>query len=278
MILIADSGSTKTDWSLLTLDNEIRKFQTIGMNPYFIDAEGIENELGKNLLPFVNIQSIDKVFFYGSGCSSIQTKEVIREPLEAFFRYAEIEIEHDLLAAARALCGKNKGIACILGTGSNSCLYDGNNIIENVPSVGYFFGDEGGGAYLGKMLITAYLRNELPNDLKQSFEVTYSYRFDHILDAIYKQAFPNRFLASFSIFLLKNVSHPFVNQLIFDAFDKYFYYQISRYSNFKDYNLSCTGSVGYHYKDIFLKVAQKWEVKVNEMSKTPMQGLINFHY
>ena len=277
MILIADSGSTKTDWSLLAHDNEIRDFQTIGMNPYFINSEEIENELEKNLLPYVNIQLIDKVFFYGSGCSSLQKRDVLREPLEAFFRHADIEIEHDLLAAARALCGKNYGIACILGTGSNSCLYDGNDIIENVPSIGYFFGDEGSGAYLGKIFITAYLRNELPNDLKQLFELKYQYRFDYILNAIYKQAFPNRFLASFSIFLSEQISHPYIYQLIYEAFDKYFYYQISHYTNFKDYTLNCTGSVGYHYKDIFLKVADKWGVEVGNICKTPMQGLINYH-
>jgi N-acetylglucosamine kinase-like BadF-type ATPase len=277
MILIADSGSTKTDWSLITPDNEIRSFQTIGMNPYFINTEGVEKELEKNLLPYVNQQLITKVFFYGSGCSSLQKKDVIREPLEGFFRLADVEVEHDLLAAARALCGKSKGIACILGTGSNSCLYDGNDILENVPSVGYFFGDEGAGVYIGKILINAYLRDELPHDLRELFEIKYPYRFDFILDAIYKQSFPNRFLASFSIFLSENISHPYIYQLIFDAFDKFFYYQISRYSNFKNYTLSCTGSVGYHYKDVLAKVAEKWEVKVGEICKTPMQGLINYH-
>ncbi len=277
MILIADSGSTKTDWSLLTHENEIRSFQTIGMNPYFIDSAGIENELEKNLSPYVNAQLIGKVFFYGSGCSSLQKKNVLREPLEQFFRQATVEVEHDLLAAARALFGKHSGIACILGTGSNSCLYDGTDIVENVPSVGYFFGDEGGGVYIGKMLITAYLRNELPNDLKQLFEIKYPYRFDYILDAIYKQPFPNRFLASFSMFLAENISHPFIHQLIYDAFDRYFHYQISQYSNFSAHPLSCTGSVGYHYKEILLKVAEKWEVKVSEICKTPMQGLINYH-
>lgn len=277
MILIADSGSTKTDWCLITHENEIRNFQTIGMNPYFIDSEGIEDELEKNLLPYVNVQLIDKVFFYGSGCSSLQKRDVIREPLEGFFRLANVEVEHDLLAAARSLCGGNYGIACILGTGSNSCLYDGNDILENVPSVGYFFGDEGSGAYLGKMLISAYLRDELPNDIKKLFEIKYQYRFDYILNAIYKQAFPNRFLASFSMFLSEQISHPYIHQLIYDAFDKFFYYQVSHYTDYKNYHLSCTGSIGYQYKDIFLKVADKWEMKVSEICKTPMQGLINYH-
>ncbi|MFZ4398841.1 MAG: ATPase [Bacteroidales bacterium] len=277
MILIADSGSTKTDWSLITQDHEIRSFQTIGMNPYFINTLGVENELEKNLLPYVNNQLIKKVFFYGAGCSNLQKKDIIREPLENFFRVADVEVEHDLLAAARALCGKDQGIACILGTGSNSCLYDGNDIVENVASVGYFFGDEGAGVYLGKTLISAYLRDELPLDLKQLFEIKYPYRFDYILDAIYKQAFPNRFLASFSIFLSEQIEHPFIYQLIYDAFDKFFYYQVSHYTDFRKHKLNCTGSVGFYNKDILIKVAEKWEVNVGEICKTPMQGLINFH-
>ncbi len=277
MILIADSGSTKTDWSLLSHEHEVKTFQTIGMNPFFIDAEGVALELEKNISPYLNAKLIEKVYFYGAGCSTMQKKDVIREPLESFFRMAEVEVEHDLLAAARALCGKNSGIACILGTGSNSCLYDGDEIIENVPSVGYFFGDEGGGVYMGKILITAYLRDELPLDLKQLFEKKYAFRFDYILDAIYKNSFPNRFLASFSIFLSENITHPYISKLIYNAFDQFFYYQVSKYSGFKEHPLSCTGSVGYYYKDLFLKVAEKWQVQVSEICKTPMEGLIRYH-
>jgi len=277
MILIADSGSTKTEWSLIAKENDIRSFQTIGFNPYFIDSAGIEAELEKNLLPYVNQNQITKVFFYGSGCSSLQKKDIIREPLEGFFRLADVEIEHDLLAAARSLCGNKAGIACILGTGSNSCLYNGNEISENVESVGYLFGDEGSGSYIGKQFISAYLRNELPDDLKTDFEKKYPYRFFNILDAVYKQAFPNRFLASFSPFLAENIKHPFVYQLISDAFDKFFHYQISHYTNYKTQILNCTGSIGYYYKDILLETAEKWDVKVNLIEKTPMNGLIKYH-
>jgi N-acetylglucosamine kinase-like BadF-type ATPase len=277
MILIADSGSTKTEWSLIAKDNDIRNFQTIGLNPYFIDSHGIETELEKNLLPFVNEKQITQVFFYGSGCSSLQKKDIIREPLESFFRLANVEVEHDLLAAARSLCGTESGIACILGTGSNSCLYNGSEILENVESVGYMFGDEGAGVYIGKALISYYLRNELPLDLRQLFEQKYPFRFNHILDAVYKQAFPNRFLASFSIFLAENISHSFIYQIIADAFDKFFLYQISHYTNYKNQPLSCTGSVGYYYQDIFRAVAKKWNVNVKIIEKTPMNGLIKYH-
>lgn len=277
MILIADSGSTKTEWSLIAKEDDIRSFQTIGFNPYFIDSAGIEEELEKNLLPFVNQMQINKVFFYGSGCGSLQKRDIIREPLESFFRVADVEVEHDLLAAARSLCRTESGIACILGTGSNSCLYDGKEILENVESVGYLFGDEGGGAYLGKQFITSYLRNELPQDLRQLYEAKYPYRLNHILDAVYKQPFPNRFLASFSVFLSENISHSFVNQLIFDSFDKFFHHQVSHYTDYKNHTLSCTGSIGFHYQEIFRQVAQKWEVTIKTIDKTPMKGLIKYH-
>lgn len=277
MILIADSGSTKTEWNLIVNNDDVRKFQTIGFNPYFIDSKGIEEELEKNLLPFVNELQVKKVFFYGAGCSSLQKKDIVREPLEKFFRIAEVEVEHDLLAAARSLCGHEKGIACILGTGSNSCLYDGNEIIENVESVGYMFGDEGGGVFIGKQLITAYLRNELPVELRIKFEEKYPVRFNHILDAVYKQAFPNRFLASFSPFMHENKEHPYIYQIIFDAFDKFITYQVSKYTNYSKFELNCTGSIGFHYMEILEKVAEKWNIKIGTINKTPMSGLVNYH-
>lgn len=277
MILIADSGSTKTEWNLIVNNDDVRKFQTIGFNPYFIDSKGIEEELEKNILPFVNELQVKKVFFYGAGCSSLQKKDIVREPLEKFFRIAEVEVEHDLLAAARSLCGHEKGIACILGTGSNSCLYDGNEIIENVESVGYMFGDEGGGVFIGKQLITAYLRNELPVELRIKFEEKYPVRFNHILDAVYKQAFPNRFLASFSPFMFENKEHPYIYQIIFDAFDKFITYQVSKFTDYSKFDLNCTGSIGFHYREILEKVAEKWDIKIGTINKTPMSGLVNYH-
>lgn len=277
MKLIAESGSTKTDWRLINHKNEISDFQTIGLNPYFVSSEDIKEELDKNLLPYLNPTSIEKVYFYGSGCGNLQKKDIVREPLEQFFRLAKVEVEHDLLGAARALCGHEKGIACILGTGSNSCLYDGRDIIENVPSVGYFFGDEGGGAYLGKKFIGAYLKNELPDDIKNSFESQFSFRFDYILDTVYKKPFPNRFLASFSPFFLSNIHNNYIREMIFDAFDMFFHYQVSKYTDYKKEKIGFTGSIAYHFRELLLEVAKKWEVNVFKIDKKPMEGLTEFH-
>jgi len=277
MILIAESGSTKTDWRLINNKNEILDFETIGLNPYFVGIDDIKEELEKNLLPYLNPLSVEKVFFYGSGCGNLQKKDIIRDPLEQFFRIAEVEVEHDLLGAARALCGREKGIACILGTGSNSCLYDGKEIIENIPSVGYFFGDEGSGAYLGKKFIGAYLKNELPIDIKEAFEENFKYRLDFILDAVYKKKFPNKFLASFAPFFHSNINNQYINKMIFDSFDLFFHYQVSKYTDYKKHNIGFTGSIAYYFQDILQEVAQKWGVVIDKIIKRPMEGLNVFH-
>jgi len=277
MKLIAESGSTKTDWRLINNKNEISDFETIGLNPYFVSSDDIKEELEKNLLPFLNPLSVEEVFFYGSGCGNLQKKDIVRDPLEQFFRLAKVEVEHDLLGSARALCGRTKGIACILGTGSNSCLFDGEEIIENIPSVGYFFGDEGGGAFLGKKFIGAYLRDELPIDLKVEFEKHFPYRFDIILDTIYKKQFPNRFLASFAPFFLSNINVPYIRSMVFDSFDLFFHYQISKYTDFKTQKIGFTGSIAYFFSEILMEVAQKWGIVVDKIVKKPMEGLTKFH-
>ncbi len=277
MKLIAESGSTKTDWRLINNKNEISDFETIGLNPYFVSSDDIKEELEKNLLPFLNPLSVEEVFFYGSGCGKLQKKDIVRDPLEQFFRLAKVEVEHDLLGSARALCGRTKGIACILGTGSNSCLFDGEEIIENIPSVGYFFGDEGGGAFLGKKFIGAYLRDELPFDLKVEFEKHFPYRFDIILDTIYKKQFPNRFLASFAPFFLSNINVTYIRSMVFDSFDLFFHYQISKYTDFKTQKIGFTGSIAYFFSEILMEVAQKWGIVVDKIVKKPMEGLTKFH-
>lgn len=277
MKLIAESGSTKTDWRLINNKNEISDFETIGLNPYFVSSDDIKEELEKNLLPFLNPLSVEEVFFYGSGCGNLQKKDIVRDPLEQFFRLAKVEVEHDLLGSARALCGRTKGIACILGTGSNSCLFDGEEIIENIPSVGYFFGDEGGGAFLGKKFIGAYLRDELPIDLKVEFEKHFPYRFDIILDTIYKKQFPNRFLASFAPFFLSSINVPYIRSMVFDSFDLFFHYQISKYTDFKTQKIGFTGSIAYFFSEILMEVAQKWGIVVDKIVKKPMEGLTKFH-
>ena len=221
MILIADSGSTKTDWRLVVEGGEINSFETIGFNPYFITSESILTELIKSDLNEIK-ESVTEVYFYAAGCSSQKNRTAIQEPLNTFFCNSKVEVQHDMLAAARATCGKEKGIVGILGTGSNSCLYDGEKITENVRALGFILGDYGSGADIGKNFIKAFLANELADGIQDAFIEEYNLSTDDILEAIYKKAMPNRFLASFSLFVYENIEDPIIRQNVVSRFDLFF--------------------------------------------------------
>lgn len=277
MIAIADSGATKTEWVLIGKNGEISKAQTIGFNPYFIKTDGIKEELDKNLFPFVNNQLVKEVFFYGAGCSTPTNCDIVGNALEDFFFNADINVEHDLLGAARALLGKEKGIACILGTGSNSCSYNGIFITENVNSLGYVLADEGSGAYLGKQLVREFYLDELPADLKEAFDKKYNYSLENILNAVYNRPSPNRFLASFSYFLSANIRHEHVRNLIRNAFRAFFTHQVTKYKGYKDLPVRALGSVAWHYRDFLLETAKEFGITIDKILQNPMDGLIEFH-
>jgi N-acetylglucosamine kinase-like BadF-type ATPase len=277
MILIADGGSTKTDWRLISPQSEIISVQTIGFNPYLSTTAEIEQILWKELDPFLGTRKVKQVIYYGAGCSTSSKNEIVSSAIRPFFPEAEISIYHDLLGAARALCGDQPGIACILGTGSNSCLYDGNDIIENVPSLGYFFGDEGSGAYLGKMLLKAYLHDELPHDLKEAFKVRYPLSLENILDAVYNKGKPSRFLASFSEFIFEKQEHSFINKLITANFTEFFRYFVLRYTNYNEYPVNFVGSIAFLYQSLLKDVALEFGIHIGCIKRTPIDGLVEFH-
>jgi glucosamine kinase len=277
MILIADGGSTKTDWRLITQHNEVKAIQTAGFNPYLSTTAEIEEILWKELDPFITDRNVKQIFFYGAGCSTITKNEIVSDALSRLFPRAEIYIYHDLLGAARALCGENEGIACILGTGSNSCLYDGSQIVEGVPSLGYFFGDEGSGAALGKMLLTAYLHHELPSDLTAAFEKRYPFSLENILDAVYSQPKPSRFLASFSAFIFDHQEHPFIKSLVKENFSAFFRYFVMRYPRYTELTVNCAGSIAFYYKAILLEVARDMGITISKIIQTPIEGLLDYH-
>jgi glucosamine kinase len=278
MILIADGGSTKTDWRLISPQNDIVfSIQTVGFNPYLSSTDDIREILWKELDPYLGSHKISRVFYYGAGCSTSSKNEIVSKAMETFFPEAEILIYHDLLGAARALFGDKSGIACILGTGSNSCLYDGKDIINNVPSLGYLFGDEGSGAYLGKMLLTTYLHDELPSDISDSFKKKYSLSLENILDASYNKGQPSRFLAVFSEFIFENNEHPFIKSLITTNFNEFFKYFVLRYPDYTKYAVSCVGSIAYIYQALLREVAGSLNIQIDQITKTPVEGLVAFH-
>ncbi len=277
MILIADSGATKTQWVIIDENHVSDPIETSGFNPYFMESRILENILDKDLVPIIRQDKISKVFFYGAGCSTPQKCGIVEDALKEVFPIADCEIEHDLLGAARALFGRKEGIACILGTGSNSCRYDGRDIKENVPSLGYLFGDEGSGAYLGKLFLTDYLRNMLPENIRSAFDSKYGYSLENILDAVYSKPHPNRFLSSFSRFLGEFRQEEYVRELIRRNFRDFMKEQVTKYSRYKELPLGLIGSVGYHYGDIFGEVAKEEGLTVQSIIKNPMEGLVRYH-
>jgi glucosamine kinase len=277
MILIADGGSTKTDWRLIDSQNEITVIQTAGFNPYLSTTAEIEEILWKELDPFLVSRKVNQVFYYGAGCSTNSKNEIIAGAIETFCPEAEIFIYHDLLGAARSLFGDNAGIACILGTGSNSCLYSGNEVVNSLPSLGYFFGDEGSGAYLGKTLLSAYLHNELPLDIHDAFLERYPLSLENILDSVYKKGRPSRFLASFSEFILTHKEHPYINRLISGNFAEFFRYFVLPYPGYSDYEVDCVGSIAFHYQSTLRDVASSIGIQIGKIIKSPIDGLIEYH-
>jgi len=278
MILIADSGATKSDWLLIdNKGNDHLNFQLVGLNPYYLSPAEIVTILSKELTPFIEAKKVSHLFFYGAGCSSVYKCMMLEEAFEKLFKNANITIESDLLGAARALFGRQEGIACILGTGSNSCFYDGEKIAKNIVSLGYFFGDEGSGAHMGKTFIKDYLLGKIPEDLDIAFKKEYNYTRDNILDAVYNIPFPNRFLASFSKFYANNLSSKYVLELISNSFREFFINQVEHYDNYSKTPIAFTGSVAYYFEPVLKQIAAEFDVKINKIQRTPIKALAEYH-
>lgn len=275
-ILIADSGSTKTEWRLLK-EKRKKTIFTQGLSPYFLDAPGIEGVIRKELLPGLSKDPISAVYFYGTGNANPANARMIKGVLKKVFPGAELEVQHDLMGAARALCGRQKGVACILGTGSNSCAYNGKNIVKNSPGLGYVLGDEGSGAYLGKIVIQYYLYHTFDEELKIKFEAQYPSKPEIILDAVYKQPLPNRYLASFSHFLAENRGHYMVENIIEDGINDFFFRHLCKYRESWSQTIHFTGGVAYAFRDVVRELGHAYEFDIGTISQAPMDGLEAFH-
>ncbi len=280
MILIADSGSTKTDWRLIDEKKQIHQFSSQGINPYFQTIEQISEILKTELLPQLNFQTLNlelEIFFYGAGCRVDDKKAIVSAALSAHFPVARIGVHTDLLGAARSLCGSQPGIAAILGTGANTCFYDGEKIVENRTSAGFILGDEGSGAHIGKTFVQAYLNDELPAALAERFYERFKMSKDDIIDSVYRKPMPNRFLASFSKFIYQNLKEQYIIDLVAGCFEQFFDKHICKYQQHKDVKLSCTGSVAFYYSNILRAVAGKKNVNIDTILETPIAGLTLFH-
>lgn len=275
-ILIADSGATKCEWKLIDQGKKKTIF-TQGISPYFLNKEQITALLQKELLPKLKNASILDVHFYGTGLSNQENANIIKKVLKSIFPKAKIEVQTDLLAAARALCGKQKGIACILGTGSNSCYYDGKKIVKNSPGLGYVLGDEGSGAYLGKKVIQYYLYKTFDEDLMSRFEKRFEVTPIDILEQVYKKPLANRYLASYAIFLAENRGHYMIENIIEDGLNDFFFTHLYKYRESWTLPIHFIGSIAFGFKDVLQDLCDTYELELGQVMKAPMQGLLAYH-
>lgn len=276
MILIADSGGSKIDWRILRDDGKIDQANGPGFNPYYQPPEDLEKSITSNLLPVIS-EPVTKIFFYGAGVSSPANQEIVRAVLLKFFNDSQIEINLDLLGAARSLCGEEEGIACILGTGSNSCYYDGNSIQKNVASLGWILGDEGSGAHMGKRLIMDYIRKEMPVKLAEQFKIRFPFSREELLSKVYQQERPAAFLGTFSKFIFQHVKEPYCYQLVYSGFEEFYQKNVIKYENYKNLKVHFTGSVAFYFSDLLRQVANDIGITVKNIAETPIAGLALFH-
>ncbi len=277
MLLIADSGSTKTDWRLFDKNHHIHDIVTMGMNPYFVTSHDILQAMKKDLHPYFDKDQIKEVYFYGSGCTHKDKILEVESALSEFFSKAVINIESDLLGTARAVCGDSPGIAGILGTGSNSCLYDGQKIISQLFSLGYVLGDEGSGAVLGKKILKSAFSGNMPAHLQEDFRKSYPESADSMLSKIYSKPFPNRFLASFAPFAILRMEDEWMKRLLRDHLNEFFMHMVAIYPEYQKYSLSLSGSVAWHLRLLIEEICSDIQMQPGKIIQRPVEELTAYH-
>lgn len=278
MVLIADSGSTKTHWCVVENGQPLRQIYTKGINPFFQTEEEISEEIATVLLPQLKADELDAVYFYGAGCGFSDKINMVHRAITRHLRVkGPVEVNTDMLAAARGLCGHTPGIACIMGTGSNSCYYDGKEIVSNVSPLGFILGDEGSGAVLGKLLVGDILKNQMPPELKEKFLGQFGLTPADIIDRVYRKPFPNRFLASLSPFLAQNLHEPCIRVLVLNSFKAFLRRNVMQYENYRDTPVHFIGSVAFHYKEVLEEAARETGIRLGTVLQSPMEGLIQYH-
>ncbi len=277
MKLIADSGATKTTWTLVGGPRR-KTLQTQGISPYFFTPDQISALLQKDLLPKLKGAAVRAIHFYGTGCATPENSALVQKGLkEAFPQVRTITVQSDLMAAARALCGRKKGIACILGTGSNSCVYDGRNIVRNNPAPGFILGDEGSGAYLGKKVVQYFIYNTFDEDLAHKFRLRFATTYREILQHVYKEPWPNRYLASFAPFLSENRGHYMIENILEDGLSDFFFTHLYKYPETWKYPIHFVGSIAWHFRDVLKELCGSFELQLGEVMQSPMPGLLRYH-
>ncbi|HVS95414.1 MAG TPA: BadF/BadG/BcrA/BcrD ATPase family protein [Puia sp.] len=276
-ILIADSGATKCEWCLLHGGGKKKKVETQGISPYFLDVAGIGQVLDRELLPSLKTSDVDQVFYYGTGCNNPENRKIVKKAIGGVFPDAAVHVTHDLMGAALALCGSSKGVCCILGTGSNSCYFDGRKIVKNSPGLGFILGDEGSGAYLGKKVLQYYLYNTFDEELRYKFDARYATNTREILESVYKRPLPNRYLASFALFLVENRGHYMIENIIEDGLNDFFFNHLCKYRESWKLPIHFVGGVAYGFRDVIGDLCRTYEFELGQVLRQPMEGLIEYH-
>jgi len=274
MILIADSGTTKTEWIIITDHGNTDNVITPGINPFYQETENISAILQQK---FPARQKFDAIFFYGTGCINAEKKDTVKTALLQVFDTDNITIESDLLAAAHALCQDKPGIACILGTGSNSCYYNGSEIVANVSPLGFILGDEGSGAVLGKKLIGDILKKQLHPDIIHDFFTTYPVTVAEILENVYKKPFPSRYLAGYTKFLSKNIEYPEIQNIVLTGFREFVTRNLMQYPGIGQTPIHFTGSIAFHFREQLKIVLEEMNLTLGNIERAPMTGLVKYH-
>lgn len=277
MILIADSGASKGDWCVVDALDVVSRFKTPGLHILTKTTDEIKDFLLAEVMPRVpEVASVKKIYFYGAGCLDSMCAKVAKA-FENVFPHSRVEVNSDLLGAARSLCGSQPGIACILGTGSNTCFYDGNHIALQVPSLGYILGDEGSGAVLGRLLISDVFKRQLPERLCKDFLSEYQLDVNTVIDKVYREPGANRFLASVTPFLLKHIEEPAIHRLVLNNFKQFFIRNVASYPDYRNILVNVTGSIGWFFRDVLKEASEAMDCTLGRITVSPMDGLIEYH-
>ena len=274
--LIADSGATKTKWCLES-DSVSESFYTEGLNPYYHTTSTISDVINKELVPKLKGHHVDAIYFYGAGCDSPVNEDTVYKSLNAIFPDAKMDVEHDLLGSARACFFDKPGIACIFGTGSNTCLYDGKKIQEHIPSLAFILGDEGSAGYFGKKLINSYFRFEVPDDLKKELEEAHNMDLNHIMTSVYEGSQTSRFVASYARFLGEHTGHPWVDKILREGFNSCITRIIKNYTDAASHKVSFVGSVAHAHQDLIKELLNEEGLQCGSFYRNPLDRLITYH-
>lgn len=276
MILVADGGATKTNWCIVNDSGDRFFIDTEGYNPYFVNAEYIKDSLEKGFGNSINKDEIKEVHYYGSGCFP-GPAAIVRKGIASVFTRADVFVELDLLAAARSVLGTSPGFVAILGTGTNTCMYDGKEIIQNIDSLGYILGDEGSGTALGKKLLAAYIRENMPQQVHDLFVSQFAMDKEQIFEQVYSAPFPNRFCAGFATFIYQHIHLEYISGLVTSCFREFFTNLVSKYENFRSYSFNCIGSIGFQFSEHLKKVSHEFGMDPGLIIKSPIERLIDYH-